>query len=161
VNFVDASYPIVEKLDSIGGKTIGPLAGKAIGIAFSGDAAKVGKAADVAVEALSSANLANMYQVFTALDAALDAAVKNDGLLPPLAEVEGVAKAAAGALSTVGEGKLSALLPLVLDAANSADKFKVLGILGDGSGLISKINPADVAAATSAALSLAKVSGAQ
>merc|ERR1711904_265307 len=61
--FADASYPIVESLNKIGGKTIGPLAGKAIGIAFSGDAAKGGKAADTALEAVISTNFANAYEV--------------------------------------------------------------------------------------------------
>jgi len=161
VKFADASYPIVETLDTLGGKTIAPLAGKAIGIAFSGDPAKVGKAADAAVEALASANQANVFQALAALDKGLDAAVKNDGLLPPLENVENVAKAAAGALSTVGPGKLSTLLNAVIDAGNSADKFKILGILGEGSGLVAKINPGDVAKATSAALALASASGAQ
>merc|ERR1712217_276541 len=161
VKFADASYPIVQTLNTLGGKTIAPLAGKAIGIAFSGDAGKVGKAADAAVEALASANQANVFQALAALDKGLDAAVANNGLLPPLADVENVAKAAAGALSTVGPGKLAALLPAVVDAANSADKFKIFGILGEGSGLVAKINPADVAAATSAALALASASGAQ
>jgi len=161
VKFADASYPIVQTLNTLGGKTIAPLAGKAISIAFSGDPAKVGKAADAAVEALASANQANVFQTLAALDKGLDAAVANNGLLPPLADVESVAKAAAGALSTVGPGKLGALLSAVIDAGNSADKFKVLGILGEGSGLVAKINPADVAATTSAALALAAASGAQ
>jgi len=159
--FADASYPIVESLNKIGGKTIAPLAGKAIGIAFSGDPAKVGKAADAALEAVISTNFANAYEVLGALDKALDAAVAGNGLLPPKAEVENVAAAVAGALSTADTSKMKAILPLVLDAANSADKFKVLGIVGEGSGLVSKINPADVAAATSAAVSLASASGAQ
>lgn len=161
IKFADASYPIVETLNKIGGKTIAPVAGKAIGIAFSGDAGKVGKAADTALEALISTNFANAYEVLGALDKALDAAVANGGLIPPKTEVEGVAQAIAGALATVGPGKLGALLPQVVDAANSADKFKILGILGDGGGLVAKINPGDVTAATAAALDLAKASGAQ
>lgn len=161
IKFADASYPIVETLNKIGGKTIAPIAGKAIGIAFSGDAGKVGKAADTALEALISTNFANAYEVLGALDKALDAAVANGGLIPPKTEVEGVAQAIAGALATVGPGKLGELLPQVVDAANSADKFKILGILGDGGGLVAKINPGDVTAATAAALDLAKASGAQ
>lgn len=161
VKFADASYPIVQTLNTLGGKTIAPLAGKAIGIAFSGDPAKVGKAADAAVEVLASANQANVFQALSALEQGLNAAVANNGLLPPLADVENVAKAAAGALATVGPGKLSTLLGAVIDAGNSADKFKVLGILGEGSGLVAKINPGDVAAATSAAVALASASGAQ
>jgi len=161
VKFADASYPIVESLNKIGGKTVGPLAGKALEIAFSGDPAKVGKAADAALEVVISTNFANAYEVLGALDKALDAAEANNGLLPPKPEIEGVAQSISGALATADPGKLKAILPLVIDAANSADKFKVLGILGEGSGLVSKINPADVAAATSAAVALASASGAQ
>jgi hypothetical protein len=161
VKFAEASYPIVETLNKIGGKTVGPLAGKAVEVAFSGDPAKVGKAADAALEAVISTNFANAFEVLGALDKALDAAAANGGLLPPKAEVAGVATAVSGALSTADPAKLKAILPLVIDAANSADKFKILGIVGEGSGLVSKINPADVASATSAALALASASGAQ
>lgn len=161
VKFAEASYPIVETLNSVGGKTVGPLAGKAVEVAFSGDPAKVGKAADAALEIVISTNFANAFEVLVALDKALDAAAANGGLLPPKAEVAGVATAVSGALSTADPAKLKAILPLVIDAANSADKFKILGIVGEGSGLVSKINPADVASATSAALALASASGAQ
>merc|ERR1711920_181091 len=159
VKLADATYPILDKLSKIGGETVAPLAGKAVNIAFSGDASKVGKAVDIAVEALDSTNTANIFDVLQKLDVALDAAYENNGLLPPLKEFEGVAKAVAGALGTAPPDKLSALLPAILDASNSADKLKVLGVVGEGTSLVSKIPPADVAAASSAALDLAKVSG--
>jgi len=161
VKFAEASYPIVETLNKVGGKTVGPLVGKSLEIAFSGDPAKVGKAADALLEAVISTNFANAFEVLGALDKALDAAAANGGLLPPKAEVAGVATAISGALSTADPAKLKAILPLVIDAANSADKFQILGIVGQGSGLVAKINPADVASATSAALALASASGAQ
>jgi hypothetical protein len=161
VKLADAAYPILAKLNSIGGDTVAPVLGKAINIAFSGDAAKVGKAVDVAVETIDSVNTANIFDVLMALDVALDAAVRNKGLLPPLEAVEGVARAVASALVTASPEKLKSLIPAILDASSSADKLKILGVVGEASSLIAKIPPADITAASSAALSLVQASGAR
>ena len=154
----DTSYPIISKLQK---KEVVPVLSKAIGVALTGDPISVLKVVKSADEALISTDPAKLVAALKAVDVALDNALKSNGVIPPLSDVEEVAKAAAAALKTTDKAKIKDTFSALVASANSADKFAVIGILTDGSKLASKINPADATAATAAVLDLLKEIGAQ
>merc|ERR1711935_1200144 len=103
VKVADTSYPIVSKLQK---KQGAPALSKAIGAALNGDpiaALKIVKAAD---EALISTDPAKLVAALKAVDVALDHALAEKGVVPPLADVENVAKAASSALATTDKAKV-------------------------------------------------------
>ena len=158
VKVADTSYPIISKLQK---KEVAPVVSKALGVALTGDPVAVLKVAKAADEALLSTDTAKLITALKSVDVALTDALKSNGVVPPLADVEDVAKKAAAALATTDKGKIKETFGALTQAANSADKLQVVGVLADGSKLASKINPADAAAATAAVLDLLKESGAQ
>merc|ERR1712224_1151889 len=85
VKVADTSYPIISKLQK---KQVAPVLSKAIGAALNGDpvaALKIVKAAD---EALISTDPAKLVAALKAVDVALDHALAEKGVIPPLADVE-------------------------------------------------------------------------
>ena len=142
-------------------KEVAPVVSKALGVALTGDPIAVLKVAKAADEALLSTDTAKLVAALKSVDVALSDALKSNGVIPPLADVEDVAKKAAAALATTDKAKIKETFSALTQAANSADKLQVVGVLADGSKLASKINPADAAAATGAVLDLLKESGAQ
>ena len=158
VKVADTSYPIISTLQK---KEVAPVVSKALGVALTGDPIAVLKVAKAADEALLSTDTAKLVAALKSVDVALSDALKSNGVIPPLADVEDVAKKAAAALATTDKAKIKETFSALTQAANSADKLQVVGVLADGSKLASKINPADAAAATAAVLDLLKESGAQ
>ena len=158
VKVADTSYPIISTLQK---KEVAPVVSKALGVALTGDPIAVLKVAKAADEALLSTDTAKLVAALKSVDVALSDALKSNGVIPPLADVEDVAKKAAAALATTDKAKIKETFSALTQAANSADKLQVVGVLADGSKLASKINPADAAAATGAVLDLLKESGAQ
>ena len=158
VKVADTSYPIISALQK---KEVAPVVSKALGVALTGDPIAVLKVAKAADEALLSTDTAKLVAALKSVDVALSDALKSNGVIPPLADVEDVAKKAAAALATTDKAKIKETFSALTQAANSADKLQVVGVLADGSKLASKINPADAAAATGAVLDLLKESGAQ
>ena len=158
VKVADTSYPIISTLQK---KEVAPVVSKALGVALTGDPIAVLKVAKAADEAFLSTDTAKLVAALKSVDVALSDALKSNGVIPPLADVEDVAKKAAAALATTDKAKIKETFSALTQAANSADKLQVVGVLADGSKLASKINPADAAAATGAVLDLLKESGAQ
>ena len=158
VKVADTSYPIISTLQK---KEVAPVVSKALGVALTGDPIAVLKVAKAADEALLSTDTAKLVAALKSVDVALSDALKSNGVIPPLADVEDVANKAAAALATTDKAKIKETFSALTQAANSADKLQVVGVLADGSKLASKINPADAAAATGAVLDLLKESGAQ
>ena len=134
---------------------------KAIGVALTGDPVAVLKVAKSGNAALLSTDPAKLIAALKSVDVALGDALKTGGVLPPLSDVEDVARKAADALATTDKALVKETFGNLVAAGNSADKLAVLGVLADGSKLASKINPADAAAASGAVLNLLKESGAQ
>ena len=80
--------------------------------------------------------------------------------MPPLDASEKVGAAAADALAAADKAKVKAFADQVLKTVNSVDKLALAPLVIDGGKFASSLNPGDVAKATSAALELAKSSGA-
>jgi hypothetical protein len=142
-------------------KDVAPVLSKAIGVALTGDPVAVLKVAKSGNAALLSTDPAKLIAALKSVDVALGDALKTGGVLPPLSDVEDVARKAADALATTDKALVKETFGNLVAAGNSADKLAVLGVLADGSKLASKINPADAAAASGAVLNLLKESGAQ
>lgn len=158
VNVADSAYPIIEKLQK---KDVAPVVSKALSAALGGDPVSVLKVAKAADEALISTDPAKLVAVLKAVDVALVDALKTNGVVPPLKDVEDVARAAAAAAATTDKAKIKEAFGALVAAGNTANKLEVVGVLADGAKLAKTINPADATAATGAVLELLKEVGAQ
>ena len=157
VNVADSAYPIIEKLQK---KDVAPVVSKALGAALGGDPVSVLKVAKAADEALISTDPAKLVAVLKAVDVALVDALKTNGVVPPLKDVEDVARAAAAA-ATTDKAKIKEAFGALVAAGNTANKLEVVAVLADGAKLAKTINPADATAATGAVLELLTEVGAQ
>jgi len=128
VRFAEVSYPIVQSLNA---KDLAPVAGKAVSAAFTGDLTKVGKAADAVVQALMACDPPKVVAVLKSVDVALQAALKDGGLLPPLEEVKEVSRAVADALQSTEKEKLKNLLDTFVAAGLSGNPLDILGVFSD------------------------------
>ena len=126
VKVADTSYPIISTLQK---KEVAPVVSKALGVALTGDPIAVLKVAKAADEALLSTDTAKLVAALKSVDVALSDALKSNGVIPPLADVEDVAKKAAAALATTDKAKIKETFSALTQAANSADKLQVVGVL--------------------------------
>mmetsp|Transcript_16412 Transcript_16412/g.30192 ORF Transcript_16412/g.30192 Transcript_16412/m.30192 type:complete len:270 (-) Transcript_16412:201-1010(-) len=160
-DFTDAAYPLIGSLKK---DTVAPLTSKAVEVALTASPQEIIKTIDAGLDAFLSTNPEKFISTAKVLKEATAEASKatncNLLCLPSLETSEKVGAAAADALSTADPAKVSAFANQAIKAFNSVDKFKLAPVLLDGGKFAASLNPKDVAAATAAALEVAKASGA-
>jgi hypothetical protein len=160
-DFTDAAYPIIGSLKK---DAVAPLASKTVEAALTASPQDIIKTVDAGLDAFLSTSPEKFINAAKALKEATGEASKSSKCnlicLPSLETSEKVGAAAADALSTADPAKVKAFADQVITTFNSVDKFKLAPLLVDGGKFAASLNPKDVAAATAAALEVAKASGA-
>ena len=157
----DALYPLVRSLQA---RAVAPLAQKVVGLAVTGSPTEIIRTVDRGLDAFVTVPPDKFFAAAKALKAATASAsgVRDCGLvcLPPLAQVEAVASAAADALSVSEPTKLQAFVVQAARSLQSGDKLLLAGALAEGGKFASTLSPTDVKASAAAGLELLKATGA-
>ena len=161
MRLADALYPLVKSLQA---RAVAPLAQKVVGLSVTGSPTEIIRTIDRGLDAFVTVPPDKFFATAKALKAATASAssVSDCGLvcMPPLKQVEGVASAAADALSVSDPAKLQAFVVQAARSLQSGDKLLLAGALAEGGKFASTLSPTDVKASAAAGLELLKATGA-